>query len=503
MSPLSKARPIAPLTPSVLPRVVHVIGEFCASHNIGAYLVGGAVRDLLLGRPVHDVDIGVQGDTLAIGRKLAQLLGGKLVTLDAGRGIVRIVFADGNAATEVDLTPVDRGIAEDLERRDFALDAMAVPMGDALTRDWDAELIDPYDGLSDLREGVVRVVGPSALRDDAARLMRAPRLAAQLGFRIEGETAAAIRSHAHLVDGVAPERVRDELMKLLGGPSAAASLRLLDDLTLLCRVVPELAESRGVVQPPEHHWDVLDHCIETAGQVERVVGPPAEAVGDHEAVVPRFEGLGEHFGREAGDGHTRLTVLKLAGLLHDVAKPATRTVEESGRIRFLGHHTRGAEICAKILARLRYSRRVTDMVSRMVENHLRPGQMAQKGELPTPRAVYRYYRDLGDVAVDTLYLNMADYLAARGPALEPEEWAEYCRTIEHILSSDLTRREPESDRTLMNGHEIMAALSIGPGPHIGALLEMVREAEASGEIDTKEQALMLVGERVAEEGRGA
>ena len=171
--------------------------------------------------------------------------------------------------------------------------------------------------------------------------------------------------------------------------------------------------------------------LETASEVERVVLQHTPADGFVEEMVPRHEQIGDQFGEEVTDGHTRLTMLKLAGLLHDIAKPATRTVESSGRIRFLGHHSEGAEVAQRILKRLRISGRGVELARLLVQNHLRPGQMAQQGELPTGKAVFRYFRDLGDAAIDTLYLNMADYLAARGPKLSRREWSKYCLIIGH------------------------------------------------------------------------
>ena len=159
---------------------------------------------------------------------------------------------------------------------------------------------------------------------------------------------------------------------------------------------------------------------------------------------------------------------------------------------FWGHHTEGAEISRRILKRLRFSRRGVELVQLMVENHLRPRQMAQPGELPTGRAVYRYFRDLEDAAIDTLYLNLADYLAARGPALRQGEWSEHCRVIGHILREGTERKAPESLSTLVDGHDIMGAFSLDPGPKVGLLLGLIQEAQASGEVSTREEALNLV-----------
>ena len=490
--------------PSGLGKLIDTLGRFFASESVEAYLVGGVVRDLLLGRSGGDVDVAVAGGAQSIGGRLASSLGGRLVTLDPDRGFVRVVVPGPDAPTHVDVVVMNVGIAEDLARRDLTVDAMALRLSETGGLSSLESVIDPFGGREDLRGGVIRAVSPAVFKDDPARLMRAPRLAAQLRFTVDEETVGRIRRDAHLVSTVAPERIRDELLKLLAQPGAASRLRQLDDLDLLCRVFPELAEARGVTQPKEHYWDVFEHLIETVGQVERVLEAPSTTdEGFVAGMVPPFEGMREYFDQEASDGHTRAVLVKLAGLMHDVSKPATRTVESSGRIRFLGHHTEGAEVAGRILRRLRFSGRGVELMRLMVGHHLRPGQMSQKGELPTGRAIYRYFRDVGDAALDTLYLNLSDYLAARGPYLQPREWEDYCRVVGYILSEGLERKAPQALPKLISGHDIMESFRLSPGPQVGKLVDVVREAQANGEVGSKEDALALVKATLDAGGGGA
>ena len=491
-------------SPSPLPPLVTRLAEFFSSAGVSSYLVGGVVRDALLGRPTRDVDVAIEGDPQGIANSLASSLGGRVVVLDEKRSIVRVVFlGDLDISGSVDITPVNGGILKDLERRDFALDAMAVPLAEAAGGEPWGDIIDPGGGLSDLRTGVIRAVDSEVFKADPARLFRAARLASQLEFEIHEDTARQIRRDAHLVTTVAPERIRNELLKLLSEPKATLSLRRLDDLNLLCPVIPELEEARGVTQPKEHYWDVFDHLLETAGQVEMVVRDEPDGDGFVADSVPSFGSMTEHFAGEISDGQTRLALLKLSGLLHDIAKPASKTVESSGRIRFFGHHTEGAEVAARILRRLRVSGRGVELVRLVVEHHLRPSQMAQKGELPTGRAIFRYFRDVGDAAIDTLYLNMADYLAARGPYLAQDEWSEHCRIVGHILRQGLEASAPERRPRLLDGHDIMETFGLSPGPSIGILINVVDEAQAGEEIATREEALALVEQSLNSEDRDA
>ena len=486
----------------VFPPLVQRLRDLFAARGVAVFLVGGTLRDAMLRRPISDLDLAVEGDAVSAGREIASAMDGRLVVLDDARDICR-VHIRGDEHWQVDLAGASDGIVDHLLGRDFTVDAMAVPLPGVGLHVEPRGLMDPTGGLADLRARVIRAVSDDTFRADPARLMRAARLAVQLGFDIEPATEQMVRGEAALVSTVASERVRDELLLLLAQPGATKAVRLLDRLHLLCRVIPEIEEARNVTQPKEHYWDVFNHLVETAGQVETVLGDDPDGDDFVSRAVPRPESLAGYFQQEGSDGHTLATLMKLGGLLHDVAKPATRTVEESGRIRFLGHHSVGAEMVRGILERLRLSRRGTDLLGTMVQNHLRPAQMAPKGEMPSGRAVYRFYRDLGEAAIPTLYLNLADYIAARGTDLQEDEWADYCELIRFILEEGLTEKAPQALPNLVDGRDIMDAFAIAPGPQIGALLDVATEAQAGGEVETKAEALDLIRMHLNAGGRSA
>jgi poly(A) polymerase len=487
--------------------------------GVTGHVFGGAVRDALLGRPTADLDLAVDGPAPAIGPKLAEALGGTYFNLDQERGIGRVTVAGADPLT-VDVTGAVPGtdIEKHLRRSDFSINAMAVALGDfsdgvapsgrtqrGRTPNGRTGVIDPTGGIHDLRLGTVRAVSPAALDDDPVRLMRGPRFAAALGFTLEAATQNWICDRAPLITSVSPERVRDELVKLLDAPGVTRSLRMLEKLGLLLAVLPELDASKGVTQPPEHHYyDVFNHLLEAPGMSELVLGDP----GDSKALkyVPRFEGMSDYFARPVADGASRSTLLRLAALLHDVSKPAAKTVEPSGRVRFFEHGPLGAKVCTDLMARLRFSRKASQHVATMVEYHLRPGQAAAPGSLPSHRAVYRYHRDLGDVSVDTLYLNLADYMAAKGPDIltpgyDLTEWKLHCGAVERLGEGpDSQRAADNSPSGLVDGKGIMDELSLEPGPVVGELLEMVKEATAVGEIGSRDDALALV-RRALKSGR--
>ena len=463
------------------------------------WVVGGTVRDALRGQTPHDLDLAVAGVAQTLGPAVADFLGGTVIPIEARR-VTRIALppeSDGQQPFLLDLSCCFFTIEEDLLDRDFTINAMAVPLSRWHTDDRFAALIDPAGGVGDLSRRLLRATSDTVFRHDPGRMLRGVRLARQLGLRMEPETARAIRQSAPLLSRVSAERMRDEFLKIMAQDGARAQLEVLDRLDLLCRIIPELEPSRGCEQPRSHHyWDVwghLLHCVEyaeavTAGHRDNAIYTMAPWTAREDA----------HFAQAIGDGHTRRTALKLAALFHDIAKPQTKGPDAKGRIRFLGHAEQGAEITRARLTALRLAGPTTDLVSAMVHHHLRPSQLRDKDLMPSRRAIYRYYRDLAGAAVDTLYLAMADALAARGPEMSPERWNNYARMIATVLE---VGAEPPAaatgHRLPVNGHDLMNTFDIQPGPRIGVLLERVREAEAVGEITNRDEALALAAQLLA------
>ena len=482
--------PPTSLDASLLPPVVTNVREFFTARGLRAFLVGGAVRDALLGRTTEDVDITVEmsgSSLLEAVHDLAGSINGRFVLLNHEMGAARVVLPEGMT---LDFIAAPDGLARDLARRDFTVNAMAVPLDETLTTSANLEVTDLHNGRADLATGVLRVVSPGAFDEDPVRLIRAPRFAAQLGLTVSEDTRNNIRLKAKMLDRSSPERVRDELLKIIAAPDAMSSIRTLDDLGLLSMVLPELDEAREVSQPKEHYWDVFNHCVETVGRVEAILGPRQDGDDWALGLVPTFTDMDSYFDEPISDGHSRSTLVRLSGLVHDIAKPATKTREENGRIRFLGHHKVGAAVVDEILSRLRFGTRGRQFVGNLVRHHLRPKQLAAPEAKPTRRALFRYYREVGDAAISTLYLNMADYLAARGPLLEPDEWREHCDLMAFILNAEFDK--PQAPR-LLTGVDVMHEFAVEPGPMIGTILNAVTEAQAAGEIASKEEAIRLAG----------
>ena len=468
------------------------IGEMAASDGIDGYVVGGSVRDMLLGREMRDLDIAVSGDAVAFARHLANALAGHFVLLDDENAVARIVLDDG-AVAYIDVAALQGELDADLRRRDFTIDALAVPIG-ADT------IIDLAGGVDDLRDRLVRMTGERVFDDDPLRLLRAPRIASELACEVEPRTADAIRAAAGRLLEAAPERRRDELARMFALEGAGDGLRLLDDLRLLDVLLPEVTAGRGVGQPPQFHvYDVFGHAIGAVDAMD-VMLSASPVVGDRawmrdvlwQTFAWHADGLRAYIDEEMSEGRSRGALLKLAALLHDVAKPQTRTVDTNGRIRFLGHADEGATAATSILKRLRFSAREVDFVTTLVREHLRPVQLAQIGEAPTARALYRFHRDCGEATLGVVLLSLADGAAAAGERLTTEGWA---RQVAY-MNSLIVRLQGEGGIVhaprLLTGRDIMSEFGLAEGPRIGELLESLREAQAAGDVDDRESALTFV-----------
>lgn len=498
--------------------ILEKIFSVLASQGRQGYIVGGFIRDWLLGRETNDIDIAVSDDAENIARQIAEEIKGKFVLLDDVNKTARVVVIEDSSEDKkspqiewrFDFSSFSRDIESDLNRRDFTINAMAVALKDFLpfakvTIDskkptrisagalLQLRLVDPFSGGKDLRDKIVRGLKEKIFEADPSRLLRAVRFAAELGFTIEPETELWIRCHSHLAAEIPGEKVREELLRLLNQRQASRYLRYLDKLGLLLVLIPELSDTKGVEQPTMHFWDVFEHSLQTVAALEFLVREGDWEYGDKDMLsdAPWSDNISAHLCQKVSSGSNHKTLLKLGGLLHDIAKPRTKSLDHTGRARFLGHTKQGAEMAQNILERLRFSNREIDLVKSLVYHHLRPVQMASEG-LPTSRAIYRYFRDTADAGIDILILALADCLASRGPLASMEEWRSRCYLINYIITEHEKQQAKISVSKLVNGHDLMKTFGLSPGPLIGRLLALVKEAQASGEISTKEEALELL-----------
>jgi poly(A) polymerase len=445
-----------------------------------AWIVGGGVRDALLGRPISDVDLAVRGEPERAARAVAKAVGGPAFKLSEAFGGWRAMHPGREWICDVTALHGD-GIDADLARRDFTVNAMAVPVEGG-------ELHDPHGGVADLEAGVIRVLGGpsverSAYADDPLRPLRLVRLATELNLAPDPDTERLTREGAPLVARAAAERVWAELRRLIVAERVIEGLELSDRLGLTAVVLPELSALHGVEQSHFHHLDVYDHTLEVLRQAVELERDPERVFG--ELAEPLDALMREPFADELD----RWQALRVGALLHDAAKPATRSVRPDGRVTFIGHDSVGAELVGTICSRLRASDRLRQFLAGLTRNHLVLGFLVHERPLDR-RTVYRYLERCEPVEIEVTLLSCADRLATRGKNADAAI-AAHLELARELMAEALAWRRDGAPDLPLRGDELAKALDIPPGPELGALLDQLREARFAGEAASAEEALEL------------
>ncbi|MBM3131202.1 MAG: HD domain-containing protein [Chloroflexi bacterium] len=455
--------------------VLDQVLAFIADQNVEAYFVGGLVRDELLSRVVkRDLDLALDGDAAELARAFADQNGGAFYLMDEEHNVARVILND----IYVDFAQLRGTLREDLATRDFTINAMARQLGSN-------ELFDPFHGQKHLALRQICAVSDEAFQNDPVRLLRALRFAGELSFTIGAHTEKLMRRDAHLLAFASMERARDEFFKMLALPHPSASIRQMDDLGLLSALLPEVTALKGVTQSAPHVYDVFDHTLRVLDELEAIQADEYANVADGEFTAE----LQTHFAQIVSAERTRGMLLRLAALLHDIGKAQTRTVDDAGAIHFYAHEPRGAAMSEAVMRRLRFSNDEIAIVSRVIADHLRPAHLAREARVSN-RAVYRFFRDAGDAGIDVCALMLADQRARGATPIDAEEDARRRATMAFLLEKYFRARETViAPPSLIDGHTLIKALKIEPGKRVGELLEAIREAQADGEIKSRDDAL--------------
>jgi putative nucleotidyltransferase with HDIG domain len=465
------------------------------------YLVGGAVRDALLNIEAHDLDFSLPKNAIKAARRVANALKGAFYVMDEEHETGRVVLVgiDGER-TILDFTAmVGPTLEDDLRGRDFTINAMAVDVRNS------QQLLDPLGGLNDLLNKVLRACSPSAFQDDPVRVFRAVRMALSYQLRMEDNTRSWLKSAVPELPSVSIERIRDELFKILDGLHPAAAIRTLDVLGALDHPLPELEYLKGVSQSKIHTGDAWEHTLHTLQGLDTILGLLDKAyVHDNEAGgniasgmisggLGRFRNqLTEHLETPLTTERSSRSLLFLAALYHDIAKPQTHQVDEDGRVHFPGHEEAGAGVAAKRAAALRLSKVEVDRLKTIVRYHKGPWNFAKVGTSPSRRDIYRFFRDTGPAGVDICLLDIADILAIYTPTDLQDALPRHLDVVRSLLEAYWDQHdEIISPPSLLDGNDLMKALKLRPGPRIGELLEAIREAQALGEVKTKAEAIQF------------
>lgn len=449
------------------------------------YLVGGFLRDVLLGQSSAEVDL-VSRRASELAAACSRERGARLVQIDRRFGALRLILPGPERVGPIrslDLSPL-RGsaILEDLRYRDFTVNAMALDLV-AWRNGGRVELIDPLGGLVDLRSGQLRACTSRSFADDPLRVLRAYRFLASYPFSLEPRTWTLIKERGWSLAEVAMERVRDELFLILETPRAARIFRMLDEDGVVQSLLPECEPMRGLEQNGYRHLDLWAYSLLTFQALEDLMARPEIVFTGFVREVNAILG-----GTLAGD-RTRSGVVKLAALLRHVAKPLCRKVGEGGAVHFHGHEVAGARLAASICSRLRLSNQEINEVAELVRQQMRVGYLLRR-EPPTSRALSRFFRLGPTLFWPLILLAAADYKAARGPLSPGADLSRLRQQVAQWLEFYHRELRPrEAAPALISGGELMEELHLSPGPLVGRLLRAVIDLQWEGRISSREEAL--------------
>ena len=466
---------------------MNIRDEFLSEIHDG-YLVGGAIRDLMLGKTTTDRDITIKGAE-EFAKKLAEDFCGTFIVLDSENKIYRVVLED--KINFFDISELQgETIEEDLKRRDFTINAIAYD----LKAD---KIIDTTGGMADLKNKVLRHIDDKNFEEDPLRILRAFRFAATTGFSMTPELEAAIKKYLPLALNPAPERIHYELMKLFGGDFASKVLLKMDEFGLLEKIFPCVNEMKQVTPNTHHHLDLFHHVIETVRQIEIQYANAPEEIKEHLARVD--------FG-----GFPRINHLKLAGFLHDIGKFSTWTLENgkcdkyeclynkpecadcNARHRFIKHDDAGSKMVIPFLKDLKFSKKQIEYISCMIKNHIYPSSVISAPDL-NDKVLMRYIRKMEDNVIDNIVLAKADRLSARGVDVTEEMINNNLNGLEKLLSFYLEKKDTLKPLPkLLDGNEIMNLLNINQSPMLGKIIKNLHEAQLNGDITTREDAVKFV-----------
>lgn len=444
--------------------------------GVELYLVGGYIRDILLKKECFDLDYSVKGESaITFARKAADAFEGYFVLLDKEHDIARVVMPDKK--TVLDFAGcVGQDIITDLKNRDFTINAIAVSLSSP-----QQILIDPLNGMDDIEKKIICAISEENILDDPLRILRAYRFAAQLDFSVEEKTLELIKKHKALINNAAVERITQELIKLFEGEHAGKIFISMKESEILDEILPELTPQRKIPPNLHHHLWLLDHSIETVKQIE--------------TEIKKFpDWAKEHFDREFSYGIKAVSLLKLAALLHDIGKPSTWQIDDEGRHRFIKHEDVGAEMVEDLLKRLKLSKAAIKYISMLIKYHMYPSQLLNEGvENLSEKAVMRMFRRIGEYMPEVIIISMADRLSAKGVEISDEAITKNIQGLYFILEKyKKSQEEVTKLPKLAAGNDVMELLNIPAGPMVGKVLKDLKEAQISGDVNTREEALDFI-----------
>ena len=441
--------------------------------DVEAYIVGGFVRDILMNKKSPDRDLILCGcDVEKFSRELADKLNAHFIELDSVNKIYRIVLE--NKIDYIDITmPIENDFEKDIKRRDLTINAIAYNLKTS-------EIIDLVGGVDDIKNKKIKGICDKNFEDDPLRLLRIFRFYAKTGFEIDESLIELSKKLYKHINEPAKERVTVELLKMFEGKYCDLALLKLDECGLLEEIFPIYKEVKKIPPNSHHHLDLIHHLIESVRQVQMIYEKSSEEVKNYLETI-KYGSVQE------------LAFLKLATFLHDIGKPSCWTIEEDTlRHRFIKHDEIGSKLVIPILKDLKFSKKQIQYVQTLIKYHIYPSSMVSAEDV-TDKAFMKFYRKMEGYVIDLIILAMADRLSARGEKITEDIVNKNINALTKLLSDYLEmRKDIKPLEKLLDGRDIMELLKIKQGPKLGEIINALKEAQISGNVTTKEEAVEFV-----------
>ena len=454
--------------------------KIIAYSEFNTYLVGGCLRDIILGHTPKDLDILVEDEIDEFSKFLSKALNSKIIKFqNHGFETFRIINSKTNL--NIDITKYSGGkdgLINDLAMRDFSINSMALNLNNE-TFEFE-NILDPFNGLQDLNNNIIRYVSKDLVLNDPLRLLRSVRLASKLNFIIEEDTKNYFMVNSEKINSVSYERIRDEIIDIFVLNNSPNYLSLMEEMNLLNQIFPEIQLSKGVIQEGLHDKDVYMHSLATLFFIENII---------NEDLFPEIQFNNDIFAHE----NTIIPYIKLAAFFHDIGKPDTKSFSES-RIRFISHEEHGSKISENITKRLKFSIKVQKYISRLIKNHLRLGHLISLHDLPSDKAIRKLSRDCYDVINELIYLDFADYLATSQDHFD--NYLDHYNDLRKIYFRIMELRSDKSKKydKIIDGNEIMEIFGLNEGPEVGRVLNAIQEDIINNGNIEKDDAIKLAKE---------
>jgi len=417
--------------------------------NREVYLVGGYLRNYYINNEIsNDRDLVVVGNSYVLAQEIAHKLDGTLIELDNENEIYRVVLPDKVNYFDIS-SALNNDVLQDAKRRDFTINSVFYNLNKK-------EIFDPFNGICDIKNKILKTVDFNNFIDDPLRLLRLYRFMSLTGFKISDDLSDFVKNNFNLIHKVAKERINYEIIKIFEGEFVVETLLKMFDNDVLEQIFPFVSEIKRVPANSHHHLDLIHHSIETVKNIK-----------------------------------TNNPILKIAAFYHDIGKPATWTIEPVGRHRFIGHDLKGAQIAKKELEQLKFSNKQINYISKMIKYHIYPASLINSAD--NNKAFARFVRKLGEDSLDVIKLSRADRLSALGEAVTKEMLEKSLNHLDNLEKYyESVKNMVQSPKSLLDGKEIMEILNLKPSKIIGEIIEELIELQLANEIKTKKEAIFYI-----------